>query len=83
MEIENKDQFIKIQNTLIRIAKIDSVKTRHIVKANNFGKVSDESLPEIIINVGADKYVFTFESEAKQAKAFAQIEQIITAGAAK
>lgn len=83
MQIENKAPFIKIQNTLIRITKIDSVKTRYIVKANNFGKVSDESLPEIIISLGADKYVFSFETEAQQADAFALIEQIITQQVAK
>jgi hypothetical protein len=78
MPIERKKQFIKIQNTLIRISKIDSVKTRYTVKANNFGKVSDESYPEIIISVGSDKYVFVFESEAEQARIFAEIEQVIT-----
>jgi hypothetical protein len=78
VQIENKNKFIKIENSLIRISKIDSVKTRHIIKANNFGKVSDESFPEIIISVGADKYVFTFETGQKQADAFALIEEIIT-----
>lgn len=43
MDIENKSQFIKIQGSLIRISKIDCVKARHIIKANNFGKISDES----------------------------------------
>jgi len=78
VQIENKNQFIKIENSLIRISKIDSVKTRHIVKANNFGKVSDESFPEIIISVGPEKYIFTFENLQKQAEAFALIEEIIT-----
>ena len=78
MEIENKNSFIKIDDSLIRITKIDSVKMRHIVKANNFGKISDESYPEIIVSVGADKYVFPFATEAAQKDAFKQIEKIVT-----
>ncbi|RKR82705.1 hypothetical protein BDD43_2890 [Mucilaginibacter gracilis] len=79
MQVENKNQFIKIQNPLIRIAKIDLVKTRYVVKANNFGKISNGSFPEIIVGVGSDKHVFAFENEAEQAEAFTQIEQIIIA----
>lgn len=78
MDIENKNQFIKIQGSLIRISKIDSVKARYVVKANNFGNVADESYPEIIISTGADKHVFVFTTEIEQTQTFAQIEQIIT-----
>jgi hypothetical protein len=78
MPIEAKGLFIKLQNTLIRTSKIDSVKTRHLVKVNNFGKAANDSFPEIIVSVGIDKYVFAFETEAEQAAAFADIENIIT-----
>ncbi|EHQ29402.1 hypothetical protein [Mucilaginibacter paludis] len=77
MHAEQKNQFVKIQDTLIRISKIDSVKTRHIVKANNFGNISDESLPELIISAGTDKYVFMFEDKASQQQAFTELEMII------
>ena len=77
MPIEQVNKFIKIQNTLIRISKIDAVKTRHIVKANNFGKISDETFPEVILSVGNDKYVFVFPNEAEQQDAFNVIENII------
>jgi hypothetical protein len=79
MKIERKGPFILIENSFIRISKIDMVKTRHIIKANNFGKVSDESLPEVIISVGTDKHVFNFNTEEEQIKAFDTVQQIITA----
>ncbi len=77
MAIEHKKDFIKIQDSLIRISKIDSVKMRTVSKANNFGKVSDVSFPEIIISIGADKHVFVFENDREQLEAFKEISQII------
>lgn len=77
MVIEHKGDFIKIQSSLIRIAKIDSVKMRTVIKANNFGKVSDEAVVELIISIGADKHVFAFENEQEQIGAFGEIEKII------
>jgi len=78
MHIEDKSPFIRIDNSLIRVSKIDSLRARQITKPNNFGKVSDAFFAEIIVSVGADKHVFEFKTEAEQNTAFVFIEKIIT-----